>query len=264
MDVHVDIRKTLTDRGRCFTLQTQFASDQDYVVLFGPSGAGKSLTLQAIAGLVRPDAGHIRLGDHTLFDTKRGIDVPVRQRHVGFLFQDYALFPHLSVAENVGFGLRRLWQWRPAAADRKRVEEMLDIFELRPLAAAMPRHLSGGQRQRAALARALIAKPDILLLDEPFAALNPLLRARMRTELLRIREHFDVPVILITHDQEDVETFGETLVMVEDGAVRGVWPFKSLRDRQSRGAGEQGALERMRRMLEQSGLQGYTGSLTPL
>jgi molybdate transport system ATP-binding protein len=107
---------------------------------------------------------------------------------------------------------------------------MLEVFELRQLAAAYPRNLSGGQRQRAALSRALIEQPDLLLLDEPFSALNPVLRAKMRAELTHVRERFQVPVILITHDQEDVAAFGETLVMYESGAVQGVWPFKRIRE----------------------------------
>jgi molybdate transport system ATP-binding protein len=134
---------------------------------------------------------------------------------------------------------------------------MLDIFELHRLADAYPRDLSGGQRQRAALARALIKRPDLLLLDEPFAALNPILRAKMRSELTRIRDHFQVPVILITHDQEDVEAFGETLVMYEDGKVQGVWPFKRLR---SQGAASSSATP-MQSMLARAGILAPAASM---
>ena len=230
MRICVDIRKTLCDRGRRFTLQANFSSDDDFVVLFGESGVGKTLTLQAIAGLLRPDSGVIRCGERALFDSAHGIDIPIRRRRIGYLFQDYALFPHLTVAQNVGFALRRPWQLRLGPAQLGRVRSLLEIFELLPLAAAYPRDLSGGQRQRTALARALIEQPELLLLDEPFSALNPLLRAKMRAELTRIRDRFKVPVILITHDREDVEAFAETLVMYEGGSVRGVWPFKRLRE----------------------------------
>lgn len=229
-ELHIDIRKTVVDsRGRSFALRAQFSSSENFVVLFGPSGSGKSLTLQAVAGLLHPDGGLIRIGERCLFDSVRGIDLPIQQRRVGYLFQDYALFPHMSVLENIAVGLKPWWRPGLSAPVRERVAQMLEVFELGAQADALPRDLSGGQRQRVALARALAKRPDLLLLDEPFAALNPLLRARMRAELLRIRSHFDVPVILITHDQEDVSTFADTLVVYDQGSVQQVWPFSRLR-----------------------------------
>ncbi len=228
MDIQVNIRKTLRAKGRSFTLAARFDSGDDFVVLFGPSGSGKTVTLQSIAGLLRPDAGRIVVGGRVVFDAQRRIDLPIRRRGVGYLFQDYALFPHLSVLENVGFALRRPLQWRLSRAARARVRELLDVFELEDCAQAMPRELSGGQRQRVALARAMITRPAVLLLDEPFAALNPLLRARMRAELKRVQDHFKVPVILITHDQDDVETFADTLVVFDQGRIDRVWPFRRM------------------------------------
>jgi molybdate transport system ATP-binding protein len=202
-----------------------FASDQDIVVLFGPSGAGKSLTLQAIAGLISPDAGRIVAGERVLFDAERHIRVPARRRDVGYVFQDYALFPHLTVAQNVAFGLKRAWPWYLPRSERLRLEEVLDIFELTPLRNSPPRDLSGGQRQRVALARALIRRPSLLLLDEPFSALDALLRAKMRRELLKVQAHFKVPVILITHDPEDVAALAETVVVYDTGRIRQVLPL---------------------------------------
>jgi molybdate transport system ATP-binding protein len=225
MLIQIDVEKELVSRGRSFRLEAAFSSEEQFVVLFGPSGSGKTLTLQSVAGLVTPDAGRIALNGRVLFDSKHGINVPSRSRGIGYLFQDYALFPHLSVAENVGFAIKKSFRWRLSRQDRRRVEELLDIFEIPHLAESFPFDLSGGQKQRVALARALIRRPDILLLDEPFSALDTLLRVRLRRELSDIQARFDIPVIMITHDPEDIETFAETLVTYEHGRVCDVRPF---------------------------------------
>jgi molybdate transport system ATP-binding protein len=217
--IEVDIEKTLNSRERTFALKATFASDESRVVLFGPSGSGKTLTLQSIAGLMKPASGRIALKGRVLFDEKAGTDVPSRDRRIGYLFQDYALFPHMTVAENVGYGLRKAWQWRLSQRDRREVLNLLDTLEIRYLAKSFPADLSGGQKQRVALARALMTKPDLLLLDEPFAALDTLLRARLRQELLDIQERFQVPMIMITHDPEDIKAFAQTLVTYEAGRV---------------------------------------------
>jgi molybdate transport system ATP-binding protein len=217
--IEVDIEKTLNSRERTFALKATFASDESRVVLFGPSGSGKTLTLQSIAGLMKPASGRIALKGRVLFDEKAGTDVPSRDRRIGYLFQDYALFPHMTVAENVGYGLRKAWQWRLSQRDRPEVLNLLDTLEIRYLAKSFPADLSGGQKQRVALARALMTKPDLLLLDEPFAALDTLLRARLRQELLDIQERFQVPMIMITHDPEDIKAFAQTLVTYEAGRV---------------------------------------------
>ncbi len=224
MHILVDIKKRLWSGRRVFSLEVAFSSDQDVVVLFGPSGAGKSLTLQAIAGLTTPDAGRIEVGERVLFDSERAIRVPARHRDVGYVFQDYALFPHLTVAQNVSFGLKRGWPWYLPRGERLRLEEILDILELTPLRDCPPRDLSGGQRQRVALARALIRRPSLLLLDEPFSALDAPLRAKMRQELLKVRQRFTIPVILITHDPDDVAALAETVVVYESGKVVGIVP----------------------------------------
>ena len=138
MHILVDIKKRLWSGRRVFNLEAAFSSDQDVVVLFGPSGAGKSLTLQAIAGLSTPDAGQIVAGGRVLFDAERGIRVPARLRDVGYVFQDYALFPHLTVARNVAFGLKRSWPWHLPRGERLRLEEILDILELTPLGTVCP------------------------------------------------------------------------------------------------------------------------------
>ena len=219
MRIEVDIRKTLRSTGREFTLDVKFSCTDELGVVFGPSGAGKSLALRAIAGLERPDAGRIVVGGRVLFDSVAGVDVPARDRAVGYLFQDYALFPHLTVAENIGFGFKRWWRRKLPLDAGLRVSGMLETFELRGLDRAYPAQLSGGQRQRVALARALIRQPAVLLLDEPFAALDPLLRTRMRKELVATRQLFRVPLLAITHDPEDVSELADTVIVLKHGRV---------------------------------------------
>ncbi len=219
MLIQVDIEKTLSSRGRSFALKAVFSSGERFVVLFGPSGSGKTLTLQSIAGLLTPDSGMIKLKENVLFDSKTGIDMHPQHRKIGYVFQDYALFPHLTVFENIGFGLRKSWPKPLTSGDRRKVGEFLDLFEIPHLSASLPSDLSGGQRQRVALARALIRNPEILLLDEPFSAMDTMLRMRLRQELLKLLACFDVPVIMITHDPEDIRTFAETLVTYDTGRV---------------------------------------------
>jgi molybdate transport system ATP-binding protein len=219
MDLAVDIRRLLRSPQRDFQLQARFAVSADLAVLFGPSGAGKSVTLQAIAGLLRPDAGSIRFGGTTLFDSAAGVDVPARRRGIGYVFQDYALFPHRTVHQNVAAPLAPLLGHRLRAEQRERVEALLAAFELSPIADSYPSQISGGQRQRTALARALAAEPRLLLLDEPFNALDTGLRARTRREVLQVWERFRVPILLITHDDADVAAFGRQVIRIEEGRI---------------------------------------------
>ncbi len=219
MLIQVDVEKQLIAGGRSFRLKAAFSSNEQFVVLFGPSGSGKTVTLQSIAGLIDPDAGKISLNGRVLFDARARINIPARERGVGYLFQDYALFPHLNVAENVGFSLNKRFRWRHSRQERRRIEEFLEIFEISHLSKSFPLDLSGGQRQRVALARALIRNPDLLLLDEPFSALDTLLRTRLREELIKLQARFNVPLVMITHDPEDIRAFAETLVTYEEGRV---------------------------------------------
>jgi molybdate transport system ATP-binding protein len=225
MRIQVDVEKTMVSSGGRFTLKASFVSEEEFVVLFGPSGSGKTLTLQSIAGLSTPDSGRIALNGHVLYDSNERVNVPARHRGIGYLFQDYALFPHLTVFDNIGFGLKRNWQWRLSKQDKRRVEEHLELLEISHLARNLPSTLSGGQKQRVALARALIRKPDCLLLDEPFSALDTLLRRKLRKELARVQSAFKIPVIMVTHDPADISAFADTLVIYEAGRIREVRHF---------------------------------------
>ena len=218
--IKVDIRKTLKSDKREFMLDVRFASSSDSLVIFGPSGAGKSLTLQAIAGLLTPDSGSIELSGATLFDSKRNINLAPQARKAGFLFQNYALFPHLNVQQNVGFGLHGGWRNPSRHQQDERVAHWLKMFELEAVAGQYPHQLSGGQQQRTALARALAGDPRALLLDEPFAALDTGLRTRMRHELMELRSRLKIPLIMITHDSEDVRLFGDEVLEIRDGRIQ--------------------------------------------
>jgi len=217
MHFDIDIRKTLRSGKRTFTLAVRFQSDSQRVVIYGPSGAGKSLTLGAIAGLVRPDAGRIAVDGTVLFDSSLGIDLRPQARRVGYLFQDYALFPHLNVRQNVAFGQASGWFNPRAGVQDEAVDYWLRAFDLLQVAHQLPSELSGGQRQRVALARAVVTRPAALLLDEPFAALDADLRAGLRAELDRFQRELGIPMILITHDPADVAVFGERVVQLRDG-----------------------------------------------
>jgi molybdate transport system ATP-binding protein len=193
-------------------------------VLFGPSGSGKTTVLRALAGLDRPDAGTITFGGETWFDAARAIDVAPQARGVGLLFQDYALFPHLSVAANIGYGLHRLRR----AARQARVAELADRLGVSELLPRNPAELSGGQRQRVALARALAPRPRLLLLDEPLSALDAPTRELLRGELRQLLEQALVPAIVVTHDRLEALALGDRLVVLVDGAVRQVGPVHEV------------------------------------
>ena len=200
-----------------FSLDAAFTAHAPITALLGPSGSGKTLTLRAIAGALRLDAGLIALDGEPLFDAGRGIDLPPQARRVGYVPQQYALFPHLDVAANVGFGLRR----RDTPESRQRIAELLDLVGLPGLERRRPRELSGGQQQRVALARALILSPRILLLDEPFASLDAPIRAEVRSGLLDLQHRLGFRVLLVTHDPEDAETLAGQTITFADGRVVG-------------------------------------------
>ncbi|MFY4258807.1 ATP-binding cassette domain-containing protein [Achromobacter xylosoxidans] len=220
MSVDLRIRKNMVSGDRHFSLDVAFSSKAKRIALFGPSGAGKSLTLRAVAGLLRPDAGRIEVNGRVLFDAEARVSVAPQARRVAYLFQDYALFPHLTVAQNIAFGSRRGWLNPPRRAVSAEARRWVDAFELGAIVGSYPHEISGGQKQRVALARALMLKPEILLLDEPFSALDSQLRGKMRLELNALQRQLDVPMLLITHDPADVEALADEVFEVRDGKVR--------------------------------------------
>ena len=218
-----------TGEGFHLNVQLDLPSGKASIVLFGASGSGKTLTLQCLAGLARPDNGSIAIDGETLFDAGRGVHIPARHRRIGYMFQDYALFPHLTVLHNVAYGRSGLFPWRIRAAERRRALDMLDHFGVAHLAHRYPAQLSGGQKQRVSLARALNAAPRLLLLDEPFSALDPLLRLRLRQELHAMLADLTVPCLIISHDPEDVDVFAQRLARLPRGSAREVQEDPRLR-----------------------------------
>jgi molybdate transport system ATP-binding protein len=215
----ISLHKRLQQGPQRFTLDVHFVADVQRVVLFGPSGAGKTQTLRMVAGITRPDAGHVRLAGQTLYDRDAGVDLPAPRRRIGYVFQDYALFPHLTVRQNIGFALKRGWRNPGREPGEHQVERWLEQLQLSAVAGHYPHQISGGQRQRTALARALVTQPAALLLDEPFAALDKPLRERLREELLQLQRSLALPLLLITHDDDDVRHLAQAVVPMDDGRV---------------------------------------------
>lgn len=193
----------------------QPARGHSVTVLFGPSGCGKTTVLRCLAGLEEPEDGIIQFGDETWFDAGKNFSLAPQQRGIGYVFQDYALFPHLTVAGNIGYGLRD----STAAGRRQSVCGMLERFDLADVAKQRPRQLSGGQQQRVALARALMCRPRLLLLDEPLSSLDATLREELRGELRRLLAVYDIPVFLVTHDRIEALALGDELVVMSGGKV---------------------------------------------
>jgi molybdate transport system ATP-binding protein len=215
----VDIDKRLQHGSARFDLRVRFASAAPRLVLFGPSGAGKTQTLKVIAGLAPADRGHVRVAGRTLSDGAGGVGLSAQQRRLAYVFQDYALFPHLSVRQNIAFAQRRGWLNPPRRLQDPAVDRWIETFALNPVADHYPHQISGGQRQRTALARALVNEPAALLLDEPFAALDKPLRQRLREELAALQRQLNIPMLLITHDDDDVRALADEVVHLRAGRV---------------------------------------------
>jgi len=198
-----------------FSLDVAFSAEAGFTILFGASGAGKTTLLDCIAGLVRPDAGVIRLGKRVFFDDAAKIDVKVSRRNVGYVFQTLALFPHLTVDGNVAYGL----QHHSAAERERRIAEILGAFRISGLHKRRPDEISGGERQRVALARSLVTDPCVLLLDEPLAALDFATKSRILDDLREWNEKHRIPIFYVTHSREEVFALGNRVVVLDGGRV---------------------------------------------
>jgi molybdate transport system ATP-binding protein len=198
-----------------FTLNVAFSVNQEILAILGPSGSGKTMTLQCISGLIRPDEGYVNLNGKVLLDTAKGINLPARQRKVGFVFQNYALFPHLTVSQNIGYGIRHL----AAKEIKDRVAELLEKMNIQRLGNRYPRQLSAGQQQRVAVARALAPEPEILLLDEPFSALDSLVKERLQLELQALQHFYRGNMLFVTHDLTEGYKFSSKIAVFESGCI---------------------------------------------
>ncbi len=211
-----------------FALDVAFQAPPGVTALFGPSGSGKSTVLAAVAGLLRPNAGRILLDGTTLLDTAARIDVAAERRRCGVVFQDARLLPHLSVASNLRYGARRAPSPGRGEAAGAGFEEVVALLGIAPLLGRRPRTLSGGERQRVALGRALLARPRLLLMDEPLAALDAPRRAEILPFLERLRDVAGLPILYVTHALDEVDRLAETLVLMEAGRVQAAGPLAAL------------------------------------
>ncbi|MGB6832158.1 MAG: molybdenum ABC transporter ATP-binding protein [Candidatus Acidiferrum sp.] len=198
-----------------FVLDVSFEIPPGITILFGPSGAGKSTVLDCVAGLARPDAGRIAIGEELLFDSEAGVNCSPRARHVAYVFQTLALFPHMTAEENVAYGLDGL----PGELRAARVQEIMKVFQVEKLRARKPPEISGGERQRIALARSLVTQPRVLLLDEPLTGLDAPLKAAIVNDIRIWNAVRRIPILYVTHSREEVDALGERVIALDHGRV---------------------------------------------
>ena len=215
MSIFVDIEKKLGT----FCLKVKFEAGDETLALLGASGCGKSMTLRCIAGIEKPDRGKIILDGVTLFDSEKRINLTPQQRHTGLMFQNYALFPNMTVAQNINSGAKRE---KDSKIRKDMVESVMESFDLADLAERYPHQLSGGQQQRVALARILVSSPNILLLDEPFSALDSHLRFKLEREVRETAKKFGKTVILVSHDRDEVYRMSDSIAIMEEGTTTAI------------------------------------------
>lgn len=212
----VNVKKRLEDKARAsFSLDVSFDAAREITVLFGPSGSGKTTTLRAIAGIVIPEEGRIALGDRILFDSADGVCATIQERRIGYVFQDYVLFPHLTAVQNVAYAART----GSARERRRRAGALLEILGIGHAAGSYPRDLSGGEQQRVALARALASDPALLLLDEPLSAVDVATRSRLLGEVRAVQQKANIPLLYVTHNPAEAVQIGAHLIVLNEGRV---------------------------------------------
>ena len=207
-----------------FHIDVNLSINEGLLVLFGPSGAGKTQILRMISGITRPDEGFVEIGNEKVFDSANNINIPVRDRRIGYLFQDYALFPHMTVYQNIAYGINH----RERSLVQIKVDELIEVMRLSGLEKRYPHELSGGQKQRCALARTLAIEPRVLLLDEPFSALDFQVREKLRADLLRIHTLYPITTILVTHDLEEAFMLGKEIAVINNGHIEQAGPREEV------------------------------------
>jgi molybdate transport system ATP-binding protein len=213
--LQVAFRKSRSDEDRPFVLDVSLEAPPEFTILFGPSGAGKTTLLDCVAGLTAPDSGRIAIGNRVLFDSSNGINVAVAKRRVGYVFQSLAIFPHMTVEQNVSYGLAHL----PTAERKQRVVSILDAFRIAPLARRNAREISGGESQRTALARTLVTDLEVLLLDEPLTALDAPTKGQIIADLREWNQTHRIPILYVTHSREEVFALGERVIVLDNGRI---------------------------------------------
>lgn len=208
--INMHFKKKLTS----FELNIDIALQNHILAIVGPSGAGKTTFLQCVAGLQNPTCGEITIGEKLVFSTEQRINLPARQRRIGYVFQDYALFPHMTVEQNILYGKQKKER---SSRRNLAVNDILEILRIGHLSARYPTEISGGEKQRVALARALMTEPELMLLDEPLSALDQDTRDKLQQELLKVQNQWQIPFILVTHDMQEAEILGNQIIKIDQG-----------------------------------------------
>lgn len=221
--LQIEIKKRLeSDKSGSFNLDVAFSAGDGITILFGQSGSGKTTTLRAIAGIMTPDTGRISIGEEIYFDSAKGLNLAIQKRRVGYLFQEYALFPHMTAQQNVAYGMKD--NGARGASRLDRAKAMLALFRIEHIRQRYPQNMSGGEQQRTALARALASDPAVVLLDEPLSAVDAETRSLLLDEVILAQERVGIPFIYVTHNTDEAKRLGKQVVVLHEGLVKRTGP----------------------------------------